>query len=109
MLRTKQLFFADVFPEGLQLYFIKKKLKHRCFPVNNAKFFRTAVFTEHLCWLLLHLILIYFCNFFFTRGDFNLILNEIEGRILKKFDQTELMKQSRVKFCCIHYQIYFIQ
>ena len=47
MLRTKQLFFADVFPEGLQLYFIKKKLKQRCFLLNNAKFLRTAAFTEH--------------------------------------------------------------
>ena len=33
--------------------FIKKKLQHRCFPVNIAKFLRTTFFTEHLKWLFL--------------------------------------------------------
>ena len=33
--------------------FIKKRLQHKCFPVNNVKFFRTAYFIEHLGWLLL--------------------------------------------------------
>ena len=32
--------------------FIKKRLKHRCFPVNIAKFLRTFSFIEHLRWLL---------------------------------------------------------
>ena len=32
---------------------IKKRPKHRCFPVNTAKFLRTAFFIEHLPWLLL--------------------------------------------------------
>ena len=32
--------------------FIQKKLEHRCFPVNIAKYLRTAFFTEHLQWLL---------------------------------------------------------
>ena len=31
----------------------KKRLWHRCFPVNFAKFLRTPFFTEHLRWLLL--------------------------------------------------------
>ena len=31
----------------------KKRLWHRCFPVNFAKFLRTPFFTEHLWWLLL--------------------------------------------------------
>ena len=31
--------------------FIKKRLQHRCFPVNIAKFLRTAFFIEHLWWL----------------------------------------------------------
>ena len=42
--------------------FIKKKLQHRCFPVNIAKFLRTPVFTKHLRWLLL----IRFTKFFKT-------------------------------------------
>ena len=32
--------------------FIQKTLQHRCFPVNIAKYLRTAFFTEHLQWLL---------------------------------------------------------
>ena len=32
---------------------LKKRLWHWCFPVNFAKFLRTAFFTEHLWWLLL--------------------------------------------------------
>ena len=32
---------------------LKKRLWHRCFPVNFAKFLRTRFFTEHLWWLLL--------------------------------------------------------
>ena len=31
----------------------KKRLWHRCFPVNFDKFLRTPFFIEHLCWLLL--------------------------------------------------------
>ena len=35
---------------------LKKRLWHRCFPVNFAKFLRTPFFTEHLWWLLLNMI-----------------------------------------------------
>ena len=34
--------------------YIKKRLQHGCFPVNIAKFLRTAFLTEHLRWLLLY-------------------------------------------------------
>ena len=33
---------------------LKKRLRHRCFPVNFAKFLRTPFLTEHLRWLLLY-------------------------------------------------------
>ena len=33
---------------------LMKRLWHRCFPVNFAKFLRTALFIEYLWWLLLH-------------------------------------------------------
>ena len=36
---------------------LKKRLWHRCFPVNSAKFLRTPSLTEHLRWLLLNLTL----------------------------------------------------
>ena len=35
---------------------IKKRLQHRCFPVNTAKCLRTAIFIEDLWWLLLQLL-----------------------------------------------------
>ena len=39
---------------GLKAYnLIKKRLRHRCFPVNIAKLLRTAFFIEQLWWLLL--------------------------------------------------------
>ena len=35
---------------------LKKRLWHRCFPVNFVKFLRTPFFTEHLWWLLLIIV-----------------------------------------------------
>ena len=48
----QSLFFnkvADLMPTSL----LKRRLWHRCFPVNFAKFLRTPFLTEHFCWLLL--------------------------------------------------------
>ena len=39
----------------LQASRLKRRLQHRCFPKNIAKFLRTPTFTEHLLWLLLPL------------------------------------------------------
>ena len=36
---------------------LKKRLRHRCFAVNFAKFLRPPFFTEHLWWLLLAVLL----------------------------------------------------
>ena len=36
---------------------LKKRLWHRCFPVNFAKFLRTPFFAEHIWWLLLSILL----------------------------------------------------
>ena len=42
----------------------KKRLQHKCFPVNIAKILRTSLFTEYIWWLLLNLssIVIYQVN-----------------------------------------------
>ena len=40
---------AGLRPETL----LKKRLQHRCFPVKFGKFLTTAIFTDHLPWLLL--------------------------------------------------------
>ena len=48
----QSLFFNKV--AGLRpATLLKKRLWHRCFPVNFAKFLRTPFLTEHLWWLLL--------------------------------------------------------
>ena len=36
--------------------FVKKRLQHRCFPVNIMEFLRTSFFIEHLWWLLLNFL-----------------------------------------------------
>ena len=41
---------------------LKKRLWHRCFPVNFAKFIRAPFLTEHLWWLLLIVICIIIAN-----------------------------------------------
>ena len=51
----QSLFFNKV--AGLRpAALLKKRLWHRCFPVNFAKFLRTTFLTEHLRWLLLLVI-----------------------------------------------------
>ena len=44
---------------SLQLY-LKKILLYMCFPVNLATFLKTPFLTEHLQWLLLYLLRLYF-------------------------------------------------
>ena len=53
----QSLFFNKV--AGLRpATLLKKRLWHRCFPVNFAKFLRTSFLTEHLRWLLLRKVLL---------------------------------------------------
>ena len=63
----QSLFFNKV--AGLRsVTLLKKRLWHRCFPVNFAKFLRIPFLTEHLRWLLLafdNLILTHFPSFHF--------------------------------------------
>ena len=49
----QSLFFNKVAGLG-PATLLKKRLWHRCFPVNFVKFLRTPFLTEHLWWLLLH-------------------------------------------------------
>ena len=45
---------------------LKKRLWHRCFPVNFAKFLRTPFLTDHFRWLLLQIT----CKIFSTQCSF---------------------------------------
>ena len=47
----QSFFFNKV--AGLPGTLLKKRLWHRCFPVNFANFLRTPIFKEHLWWLFL--------------------------------------------------------
>ena len=52
----QSLFFNKV--AGLRpATLLKKRLWHKCFPVNFVKFLRTPFFIEHLWWLLLYIVL----------------------------------------------------
>ena len=54
---------------------LEKRLWHRCFRLNFAKFLRTAVLKEHLRWLLLALLtcnlqaLFLTCRFFYNLSE----------------------------------------
>ena len=41
-----------------------KRLQHRCFPLNIARFLRTPFFIEHLRWLLLQALLLISCKIY---------------------------------------------
>ena len=58
--------FPDLRPETL----LKKRLWHRCFPVNFAKFLRTPFLIEHLRWLLLIIISILISIYFGDRSTY---------------------------------------
>ena len=54
ILKNFTIFTEKHLCRSLKAYnFNKKRLLHRCFPVNIAKVLRTALFIEHLWWLLL--------------------------------------------------------
>ena len=56
-----QSLFCFCCRSGLAI-FLEKRLRHRCAPVNLAKFLRTAFLIEHLHWLLRNVIEQYFCR-----------------------------------------------
>ena len=53
VLEISQKFTGKHMPQPATL--LKKRLWHRCFPVNFAKFLRPTFLTEHLRWLLLNI------------------------------------------------------
>ena len=52
-LHSQENTYASLFFKKRPTTLLKKRLWHRCFPVNFAKFLITPFFTEHLWWLLL--------------------------------------------------------
>ena len=71
----QSLFFNIV--AGLRpVTLLKKRLWHRCFPVNFAKFLRTLFFTVHLRWPLLN-IQAFICNFEYVTTKYHVFFYRI--------------------------------
>ena len=87
--RCQSLFFNKV--AGLRTATLfKKRLWHRCFPVNFSKFLRTLFFIEHLWWLLLKVLRIlvnlkkHLTNFLENRKQRVVLMTNIHlGPVLK--------------------------
>ena len=55
---------------------LKKKLWHRCFPLNFVKFLRAPFLTEHFWWLLLSIVEMFFqSKYFFKLNAFYRVKN----------------------------------
>ena len=63
---------------------LKKRLWHRCFPVNFVKFLTTSFFIEHLGWLLLNLIIL--------KKQSKISKESLNGTLLKVVSGTFLRK-----------------
>ena len=70
----------------MSVQILKKRLWHRCFPVNFARFLRIPFFTEHLRWLLLSVQILYrktvllkYQTVFLDHADF--LVNTKENRL----------------------------
>ena len=78
---------------------LKKRLWHRCFPVNFAKFLRTPFLTEYRWWLLLKLMLL------INNSSINspmLFIFETSRLVLLKKEEFELLNYYKSGICsCI--------
>ena len=54
---TGKHLYRSLFLIKLQAYFIEKRLRHRSFSVNFAKFLRPPISTKNLWWLLLDILI----------------------------------------------------
>ena len=71
--------------------FKKKRLWHRCFPVNFAKFLRTPFFTEQLQWLLLSITHHRLCLFVFQGKFPKMVQNQLCGAVLQNSQHPALL------------------
>ena len=65
---------------GLQCNYIKRRLQHRCFPVNNVKFLRTSILKN--IWIKLFLL---FCKNGNVRPKFSSYI-DTEEKVTQQFD-----------------------
>ena len=79
--------------------FIKGRLQHRCFPVNNAKFLRTHFFTKHLQWLLLYLVWATIATAYFLCN----VVSAIFGQHCQKQPFADVLKNTCFEKCLRFY------
>ena len=86
--------FTGLRPETCN--FIKKIIWHRDFPVNFAKFLRTPFLTEHLQWLLLHVLdnIIFFFHNFDKQGKTS---SNYNARVSSNFFERLIMRTKHTK------------
>ena len=65
---------------------LKKRLWHRCFPVNSVKFLRAPFLTEHLRWLLL-----LFDSFHDIDSDLHIFQIKMESKV----ETSGFLKENR--------------
>ena len=76
---------------------LKKRLWHRCFPVNFAKFLRTHFVTENLRWLLLEILKIRYQFYILMKNV--IILRKIHAIIKSPFFNNFSLSLNRKKTC----------
>ena len=88
----------------------KKRLSHRCFPVNFVKFLRTLPFMEHLWWLFLDLFWSFFDFFCLLSSTYVFILSMI-FTILNYllYDIYFVQETEYYIYIYIRYHIYYIE
>ena len=68
---------------------LKKRLWHRCLPVNFVKFLRTLFFTEHLWWLLLYVTI-------WARSVFE----QVSEAVVHRFSSKQVFSKTSEKHLC---------
>ena len=90
---------------GLPATLSKKKLWHRCFPVNFIKFLRTLLLTEHLCWLLLY-VPIWARSVSYLKRGVLVKFEHVSEAVVHKFSSKKFfLKISEKHLCWRHFLI----
>ena len=90
---------------GLPATLSKKKLWHRCFPVNFVKFLRTLFLTEHLWWLLLY-VPIWARSVSYLKRAVLVKFEQVSEAVVHKFSSKKFfLKLSEKHLCWRHFLI----
>ena len=80
---------------------LKKRLWHRCFPVNLVKFLRTPFFIEHLWWLLLKAIATLFSIETASRNRVSCFSSLVLTKVTICINVSGVIRKSALNCCLI--------